>query len=77
MQVPKLTPKDPKGQAFRGTALMGPVRHAKKLVRTGSLPPREAFLANATYLDDGEKTLLAVRAFGSDCAAIGTVDVLG
>ena len=43
---------------FRGTSLMGPVRHAKKLVRTGSLPPHEAFLANATYLDDGEKTLL-------------------
>lgn len=43
---------------FRGTSLMGPVRHAKKLVRSGSLPPREAFLMNATYLDDGEKTLL-------------------
>jgi asparagine synthase (glutamine-hydrolysing) len=43
---------------FRGTALMGPVRHAKKLARTGSLPAHEAFLANATYLDDGEKTLL-------------------
>ena len=43
---------------FRGTRLMGPVRHAKKLVRSGSLPPQEGFLANATYLDDGEKTML-------------------
>ena len=43
---------------FRGTSLMGPVRHAKKLVRMGSLPPQEGFLANATYLDDGEKTML-------------------
>src|SRR5439155_3221884 len=43
---------------FRGTPLMGPVRHAKKMVRTGSLPPHDAFLMNATYLDDGEKTLL-------------------
>ena len=43
---------------FRGTRLMGPVRHAKKLVRTGSLAPEEAFLANATYLDSGEKDRL-------------------
>ena len=43
---------------FRGTRLMGLVRHAKKLVSTGSLVPEEAFLANATYLDGGEKTLL-------------------
>ena len=43
---------------FRGTRLMGPVRHAKKLVRSGSLPPEEAFLANATYFDGGEKTQL-------------------
>ena len=43
---------------FRGTRLMGSVRHAKKLARTGSLAPEAAFLANATYLDDGEKTLL-------------------
>ena len=43
---------------MRGTRWMGRMRHLKKLVRTGSLPPQEAFLANATYLDDGEKTLL-------------------
>ena len=43
---------------FRGTPLMGPVRRAKGLARTGSLPPAEAFLANATYLEDGEKMLL-------------------
>ena len=43
---------------FRGTRLMGPVRHAKKLVRTGSLAPEDAFLANATYLDGGEKARL-------------------
>src|SRR5690606_4118267 len=48
---------------FRGTALMGPVRHAKKLVRSAALPPEEAFLMNATYLDDGEKTLLYTPAF--------------
>src|SRR5690606_36351537 len=28
------------------------------LVRTGSLPQEEAFLLEATFLDDGEKTLL-------------------
>ena len=43
---------------FRGTRLMGPVRHAKKLVRTGSLAPEKAFLANATYLDESEKRQL-------------------
>ena len=44
--------------SLRGTPLMGPVRHAKKMARSGSLPPEEGFLMNATYLDDGEKTLL-------------------
>ena len=43
---------------FRGSALAGPVRRGKQMVRTGSLPQEEAFLMEGTYLDDGEKTLL-------------------
>ena len=43
---------------FRGTRLLGPVRHLKKLVRSGSLPPDEAFLIDATRMDRGEKALL-------------------
>jgi len=36
---------------FRGTAAKGYVRLLKKMVRIGSLPPRERFLNNSCYLD--------------------------
>lgn len=40
---------------MRGTALKGPVRLAKKMARSGSLPPQEQFIQNATYLDAAQK----------------------
>jgi len=44
--------------SLRGTPLKGLVRLAKKMARSGSLSPRDAFIMNATYLDDIEKMSL-------------------
>lgn len=49
--------------ALRGTRLMGWARLARKLARSGSLPPAEAFLQNATYLDRREKDALYLPEF--------------
>jgi asparagine synthase (glutamine-hydrolysing) len=38
--------------SFRGTALKGYVRLAKKLARSGSLPPAEQFVMDSVYLPD-------------------------
>jgi asparagine synthase (glutamine-hydrolysing) len=43
---------------FGRTPLAGPVRNLRRLVRSAALTPEEAFLANASSLDDGEKMLL-------------------
>ena len=36
--------------SMRGTPLKGPLRLGRKMIRSASLPPLEAFLMNATYL---------------------------
>lgn len=48
--------------ALRGTAVKGYVRLAKKMVRSGSLSPRDRFLMDSTYLTESQKTLLYQRA---------------
>ncbi|HWO00918.1 MAG TPA: asparagine synthase (glutamine-hydrolyzing), partial [Blastocatellia bacterium] len=44
--------------SMRGTSIKGHMRLAKKMVRSGSLAPREYFLMNGTYLTDDQKELL-------------------
>ncbi len=44
--------------SFRGTPLKGYVRLAKKMVKSGSLPPVDQYLMNGTYLDDRQKDSL-------------------
>ena len=44
--------------AFRGTRLKGHVRLAKKMARSGSLPPHERFLADSGYFTAPQKDLL-------------------
>jgi asparagine synthase (glutamine-hydrolysing) len=46
---------------FRGMALRNPVRLAKKMVRSGSLPAEDRFLMDSTYLSDSEKLALYTR----------------
>ncbi len=41
--------------SFRGTAVKGIARLAKKMARSASLEPREGFIRNGTYLDDEQK----------------------
>jgi asparagine synthase (glutamine-hydrolysing) len=40
---------------FRGTRMKGPVRLAKKMARSASLSPAEAFIRNGTYLDGKQR----------------------
>jgi asparagine synthase (glutamine-hydrolysing) len=42
--------------SFRGTAMKGPVRLAKKMARSAALSPAEAFIRNCTYFDAQQKT---------------------
>lgn len=41
--------------SWRGTAIKGSVRLAKKMARSASLAPRESFIRNCTYLDSAQK----------------------
>ena len=43
---------------FRGTALKGSVRLAKKMARSASLEPEDRFIRNCTYLDADQKMSL-------------------
>ena len=43
---------------FRGTPLKGSVRLAKKMMRSASLSPRDAFLMNCTYMNEAQKSCL-------------------
>jgi asparagine synthase (glutamine-hydrolysing) len=47
--------------SFRGSALKGTVRLAKKMARSASLDSRQRFIANCTYLDDDLKQSLYGR----------------
>jgi asparagine synthase (glutamine-hydrolysing) len=44
--------------SLRGTAAKGRVRLAKKMLRSGSLPPAERFVMNCTYLDSEQKAAI-------------------
>jgi len=44
--------------SFRGTALKGRIRLAKKMSRSASLNPVDGFIANCTYLDASQKSAL-------------------
>jgi len=48
---------------MRGTRWKGMVRLAKKMVRSASLPPEDAFLMNSTYLDSAEQETLLSREY--------------
>ena len=43
---------------FRGSALKGPVRMAKKMARGASLPPIDRFIMDSTYLNADQKSAL-------------------
>ena len=43
---------------FRGSALKGPVRMAKKMARGASLPPADRFIMDSTYLAAAQKSAL-------------------
>ena len=44
--------------SMRGTPFKGLVRLGKKMARSASLPPKDAFLSNSTYIDDRLKAHL-------------------
>ncbi len=46
---------------FRGSALKGPVRMAKKMARGGSLPPADRFIMDSIYLSAEQKSELYTR----------------
>jgi asparagine synthase (glutamine-hydrolysing) len=50
--------------AMRGTPLKGMLRLMKKMARSGSLSPQDAFLMNCTYLDDGQRAQLLAHGNG-------------
>lgn len=51
---------------FRGTRIKGAIRLAKKMARSASLSPVEAFVMNSTYLDDEKKRELYTPAFARE-----------
>jgi asparagine synthase (glutamine-hydrolysing) len=51
--------------SFRGTALKGAVRLAKKMARSASLTPTDRFVANCTYLDGGHRSSIYTSAFSA------------
>lgn len=57
--------------SLRGTRAKGPVRLAKKMARSASLPPEDRFIANCTYLDSAQKGALYTPAFGE---SVGDAD---
>ena len=44
--------------SLRGTSLSGYIRLAKKMARSGSLPPQDRFIMDSTYLTEAQKTAL-------------------
>jgi len=55
--------------SLRGTRMKGPVRLAKKMVRSGSLTPAEQFVMNATYLTAEQKSELYTEELGREMEA--------
>jgi asparagine synthase (glutamine-hydrolysing) len=56
--------------SFRGTSLKGGVRLAKKMARSASLNPVDRFIANCTYLDGTQQSLLYARDFAAEAFAL-------
>lgn len=52
--------------SFRGTALKGRIRLAKKMSRSASLNPVDRFIANCTYLDGSQKSGLYDAEFAGE-----------
>jgi asparagine synthase (glutamine-hydrolysing) len=48
--------------SFRGTAMKGQLRLARKMARSASLDPRDGFIRNCTYLDAAQKASLYTSA---------------
>lgn len=49
---------------FRGHAIKGLIRLAKKMARSASLPPVDSFVMNCAYLEEAQKSVLYTPAFG-------------
>jgi asparagine synthase (glutamine-hydrolysing) len=54
---------------FRGSRIKGAVRLAKKMARSASLSPVDAFLMNCTYLDEEQKAAVYSPAFARELAS--------
>jgi asparagine synthase (glutamine-hydrolysing) len=54
--------------SFRGTALKGRIRLAKKMARSASLSPVDRFIANCTYFDEDQKCELYNPEFATDAS---------
>jgi asparagine synthase (glutamine-hydrolysing) len=57
---------------LRGSSLKGPVRLAKKMLRSAAFPAKERFIGNCTYLDFAQKSSLYSMDIGiamADCEA--------
>jgi asparagine synthase (glutamine-hydrolysing) len=52
-----------------GTPLKGRARWARKFAASASLSPREQFVADATYLDAGQRRALSPRLYGAAVSA--------
>jgi asparagine synthase (glutamine-hydrolysing) len=59
---------------FRGTALKGSVRLAKKMLKSASLEPQERFIRNCTYLDADQKKSLYCAEVHHQLAEINPAD---
>jgi asparagine synthase (glutamine-hydrolysing) len=52
--------------SFRGTPVKGMLRLVKKMARSASLNPVDRFIANCTYLDEGQKSDLYTSEFANE-----------
>jgi asparagine synthase (glutamine-hydrolysing) len=55
--------------SLRGTPVKGMLRLAKKMARSASLNPVDRFIANCTYLDEGQKSDLYTSEFADESSA--------
>jgi asparagine synthase (glutamine-hydrolysing) len=53
---------------LRGTSFKGPMRMAKKMLRSAGLPAEERFIRNCTYLDEAQRAGLYAREVRSEIA---------
>jgi asparagine synthase (glutamine-hydrolysing) len=56
--------------SFRGTAIKGHVRLAKKMARSGSLERRDRFVMDSIYMDDGMRQDLYADSWRNEVAAV-------